>query len=120
MISNGQANSALHAVQFTKHPICFDLLIVLREEKLSIPVDSLTTVQKISPSGDHTQEWYSDVHTKTQHLVHISNFCGPLHEESLHMAQGRNNLYPGHTTNCRSASAPLITLDLPQHFFHFC
>jgi hypothetical protein len=34
MISNGQANSALHAVQFTKHPFCFDLLIVLREEKL--------------------------------------------------------------------------------------
>jgi hypothetical protein len=76
MISNGQANSALHAVQFTKHPFCFDLLIVLREEKLSVPVESLTTVQKISPSGDHTQEWYSDVHTKqTQHLVHISNFC---------------------------------------------
>jgi hypothetical protein len=76
MISNDQANSALHAVQFTKHPFCFDLLIVLREEKLSVPVESLTTVQKISPLVDHIQEWYSDVHTKqTQHLVHISNFC---------------------------------------------
>jgi hypothetical protein len=80
MISNGQANSALHAalhaVQFTKHPFCFDLLIALREEKLSVPVESLTTVQKISLSGDHTQKWYSDVHTKqTQLLVHISNFC---------------------------------------------
>jgi hypothetical protein len=59
MISNGQANSALHAalhaVQFTKHPFCFDLLIALREEKLSVPVESLTTVQNIAFRRSYTK-----------------------------------------------------------------